>query len=240
MLLFGFSGCGKTHLAKSLQKEFGMNFMYIKGPEILDKYIGGSEANIRRIFDEAEKNGPTIIFFDEFDSIVPMRNSSTASVTDRIVNQFLCYLDGVVPLKNTYVVAATTRPDLIDTAVIRPGRIDTHLFCDLPDKIDRLEFLDCFLKDKFLGFEFLEILECLALFSEGFSFADLDLFCRKIIDSEYISRNFVEVKIILEKLLGEIKPISKSKDFGKLRRVYDDFRKGRNSAIKEKQKQTLM
>ena len=89
ILLFGFTGCGKTFLAKSLKKQFKMNFIHVKGPEILDKYIGSSEENVRKLFERSELNGPSILFFDELESVVPKRDSSSTSVTDRIVNQFL-------------------------------------------------------------------------------------------------------------------------------------------------------
>ncbi len=101
-----------------------MNFIHIKGPEILDKYIGSSEENVRKLFEKSEKNGPSILFFDEIESIVPRRDSNKRSVTDRIVNQFLVQLDGIDSLKHTFVIGASTRPDLIDPAVLRPGRLD--------------------------------------------------------------------------------------------------------------------
>ena len=202
-----------------------MNFVYIKGPEILDKYIGGSEANVRRLFEEAEMKGPSILFFDEFDSIVPMRNSATASVTDRLVNQFLCYLDGVVPLKNTFVIAATGRPDLIDTAVIRPGRIDTHVFFDLPCLEDRKVVFD-----EFVGFEFYEKI---VKMTEGYSFADLETVVTKL----------HELKEFDEALINEcvlsVKPVSKSKDYEKLKQIYQNFRFGKRDTDVKNQKHIL-
>ena len=97
-----------------------MNFISVKGPELLNKYIGASEQAIRDLFEKAKSINPCIIFFDEFDSIVPRRNSGNTQVTDRLVNQFLCYLDGVSSMENVFVLAASSRPDLIDPALLRP------------------------------------------------------------------------------------------------------------------------
>ena len=96
-MLYGPSGCGKTEIAKATATELGLNFISVKGPELLDKYIGASEQAVRNVFEKASGLRPCILFFDEFDAIVPRRNSGSNSVTDRVVNQFLCYLDGVVP-----------------------------------------------------------------------------------------------------------------------------------------------
>ena len=151
-----------------------MNFIHVKGPEILDKYIGASEENVRKLFERSEKDGPSILFFDEIDSIVPQRNSDVASVTDRIVNQFLVYLDGVDSLERTFVVASTSRPDLIDKAVLRPGRIDTKIFCDLPSIEERKRYL----KDSLNQFQLeldQDFIKTISQRTNGFSFADMGL-----------------------------------------------------------------
>jgi AAA+ superfamily predicted ATPase len=142
LLLYGPSGCGKTEIAKATAQELGLNFISVKGPELLDKYIGASEQAVRNIFEKASGLRPCILFFDEFDAIVPRRNSGSNSVTDRVVNQFLCYLDGVVPLEGVFIIAVTGRPDLLDPALIRPGRIDIHVFCGFPSGEDRKELLE--------------------------------------------------------------------------------------------------
>lgn len=226
LLLFGFPGCGKTHLARAIEKEFAINFIYVKGPEILDKYIGGSEANVRRLFEEAEAKGPSVLFFDELDSIVPMRNSSTAAVTDRIVNQFLCYLDGVVPLKKTFVVAATSRPDLIDTAVIRPGRIDTHVFCGLPTPSDRKAVIQgLFCQDLKMNFDPSTLDELVAK-TEGYSFADLNLMAQKMhLKRRQVDRQGQDWELLKE-AFEEVKPFCRTKDYRKLQRVYQSFMSG--------------
>lgn len=214
-----------------------MNFIYVKGPEVLDKYIGGSEANVRALFEKAESNGPSVLFFDEFDSIVPVRNSSTAAVTDRIVNQFLCYLDGVTVLEKTFVIAATARPDMIDPAILRPGRIDAHIFCDLPSVDDRKEFLTTLLHQQEISPN-AEDLEILANVTKGFSFADIDLGCRSL-DSMQESRGRQEIIDRLVENLLKVKSISQSKEFNKLRNIYEAFREHKLTTDLTHQKQVL-
>ncbi len=111
-----------------------MKFFSLKGSDILSKYIGGSEAAVREVFEKAMSVSPSIIFFDEFESITPRRNASNTGVTDRVVNQFLTYLDGVASVEGVYIVAASSRPEMIDPALLRPGRIDTHIFLDYPNE----------------------------------------------------------------------------------------------------------
>lgn len=128
ILLFGPSGCGKTLIAAAAANELGLNFLSVKGPELLNKYIGASEQAVRDIFEKASARSPCIIFFDEFDSIVPKRNSGSTGVTDRVVNQFLCYLDGASEIKDIFILAATSRPDLIDPALLRPVFTNSSFF----------------------------------------------------------------------------------------------------------------
>ena len=145
LLLYGPPGCGKTYMAAAIAKKFNINFISVKGPELLNKYIGASEQNVRELFERAQNQRPSILFFDEFDSLVPKRGSGSTSVTDRIVNQFLCYLDGVEGRDGVFVMAATSRPDLVDVALLRPGRIDKAVFCSFPEEQDRKEILDVYL-----------------------------------------------------------------------------------------------
>lgn len=150
LLLYGFPGCGKTLLASSistssLQSEGGgspLNFISVKGPEILNKYIGASEASIRTLFARAQAARPCVLFFDEFDSLAPRRGHDSTGVTDRVVNQLLTEMDGAEGLgEGVYILAATSRPDLIDPALLRPGRLDKSVLCDLPNEADRLDIL---------------------------------------------------------------------------------------------------
>ncbi|XP_023423131.1 peroxisomal ATPase PEX1 isoform X4 [Cavia porcellus] len=142
ILLYGPPGTGKTLLAGVVARESGMNFISVKGPEVLSKYIGASEQAVRDIFIRAQAAKPCILFFDEFESIAPRRGHDNTGVTDRVVNQLLTQLDGVEGLQGVYVLAATSRPDLIDPALLRPGRLDKCVYCPPPDQESRLEILN--------------------------------------------------------------------------------------------------
>jgi len=141
LLLYGYPGCGKTLLASAVAGECGLNFISVKGPEILNKYIGASEKSVRDLFTRAQGAKPCVLFFDEFDSIAPKRGHDSTGVTDRVVNQLLTEMDGAEGLSGVYVLAATSRPDLIDPALLRPGRLDKSLLCDMPDMEDREDIL---------------------------------------------------------------------------------------------------
>ncbi|KAJ2078712.1 Peroxisome biosynthesis protein pex1 [Coemansia sp. RSA 988] len=141
VLLFGYPGCGKTLLASAIARECGLNFIATKGPELLSKYIGSSEQSVRDLFKRAVAASPCVLFFDEFDSIAPRRGHDNTGVTDRVVNQFLTEMDGAEGLKGVYVLAATSRPDLIDPALLRPGRLDKAFLCDMPNYQDRRDIL---------------------------------------------------------------------------------------------------
>ncbi|XP_037363756.1 peroxisomal ATPase PEX1 [Talpa occidentalis] len=142
VLLYGPPGTGKTLLAGVIARESGMNFISVKGPELLSKYIGASEQAVRDIFIRAQAAKPCILFFDEFESIAPRRGHDNTGVTDRVVNQLLTQLDGVEGLQGVYVLAATSRPDLIDPALLRPGRLDKCVYCPPPDQVSRFEILN--------------------------------------------------------------------------------------------------
>ena len=147
LLLYGHPGCGKTLLASAVAGECGLNFISVKGPEILNKYIGASEKSIRDLFERAEAARPCVLFFDEFDSIAPKRGHDSTGVTDRVVNQLLTQMDGAEGLSGVYVLAATSRPDLIDPALLRPGRLDKAILCDMPSLEDREDILHTVSKD---------------------------------------------------------------------------------------------
>ncbi|KAJ1817719.1 Peroxisome biosynthesis protein pex1 [Coemansia sp. RSA 2599] len=142
VLLYGFPGCGKTLLASAVARECGLNFIATKGPELLSKYIGSSEQAVRDLFARAVAAAPCVLFFDEFDAIAPRRGHDNTGVTDRVVNQFLTEMDGAEGLRGVYVLAATSRPDLIDPALLRPGRLDKAFLCPMPDASDRAAILE--------------------------------------------------------------------------------------------------
>ena len=176
LLLYGYPGCGKTLLASAVAGECGLNFISVKGPEILNKYIGASEKSVRDLFERAQAAKPCVLFFDEFDSIAPKRGHDSTGVTDRVVNQLLTQMDGAEGLSGVYVLAATSRPDLIDPALLRPGRLDKSLLCDLPDIEDRLDILKAMSKKVRLEDELTasdDAFAELARRTEGFSGADL-------------------------------------------------------------------
>ena len=179
LLLYGYPGCGKTLLASAVAGECGLNFISVKGPEILNKYIGASEKSVRDLFERAQAARPCVLFFDEFDSVAPKRGHDSTGVTDRVVNQLLTQMDGAEGLTGVYVLAATSRPDLIDPALLRPGRLDKSLICDLPNLQDRVDILrtvcgklrvdEAVLGDDSIGHNLLEVAER----TEGYSGADL-------------------------------------------------------------------
>ncbi|KZV62931.1 AAA-domain-containing protein [Peniophora sp. CONT] len=142
LLLYGYPGCGKTMLASAVARECGLNFISVKGPELLNKYIGASEKSVRDVFERASAAKPCVLFFDEFDSIAPKRGHDSTGVTDRVVNQLLTLMDGAEGLDGVYVLAATSRPDLIDSALLRPGRLDKALLCNMPSAAERKEILE--------------------------------------------------------------------------------------------------
>ncbi|CCA68286.1 related to RIX7-AAA-type ATPase required for biogenesis and nuclear export of 60S ribosomal subunits [Serendipita indica DSM 11827] len=139
VLLWGPPGCGKTLLAKAVANESRANFISVKGPELLNKYVGESERALRQVFSRARASSPCIIFFDELDALVPRRDDSLSESSARVVNTLLTELDGLDSRKGVHVIAATNRPDMIDPAMCRPGRLDKLLYVDLPTPDERVE-----------------------------------------------------------------------------------------------------
>ncbi|MBY8983492.1 MAG: CDC48 family AAA ATPase [Candidatus Lokiarchaeota archaeon] len=179
ILLYGPPGCGKTLLARAVATESKANFISIKGPELLSKWVGESEKAIREVFRKAKMAAPCIIFFDEFDSIAPSRgrHTSDSGVSEKVLSQFLTELDGLEVMKDIVVIAATNRPDILDPALIRPGRIDRILLVPAPEKKARIEILKIFTKEMPLASNI--NIEQLAELTEGFSGADIETWCRE-------------------------------------------------------------
>jgi transitional endoplasmic reticulum ATPase len=178
ILLHGPPGCGKTLLAMAVATESQANFISIRGPEVFSKWVGESEKAIREIFRKARMAAPSIIFFDEFDSLVPSRGMGGDSrVTERVISQLLTEIDGLLTLQNVLVIAATNRPDIIDPAVLRPGRFDRRVYVPPPDEAARLKILEIKTEDMPLD-ENVDVKD-LARRMGGYSGADIDSVSRE-------------------------------------------------------------
>jgi transitional endoplasmic reticulum ATPase len=179
VLLYGPPGTGKTLLAKAVANEADSNFISVKGPELLDKYVGESEKGVREIFSKARENAPTVIFFDEIDAIATERgrNTGDSGVSERVVSQLLTELDGIEPLEDVVVIATSNRPDLIDSALLRPGRLDRHVHVPVPDEEARRAIFEVHTRDKPLADDV--DLDRLARRTEGYVGADVEAVARE-------------------------------------------------------------
>ena len=179
ILLFGPPGCGKTLLARAVATESEANFVTIKGPEVFSKWVGESEKAIREVFRKGRMAAPAVIFFDEFDSLVPKRGMGygDSGVSERVISQLLTEMDGIVALEDVVVIAATNRPDIVDVAVLRPGRFDRLIYVPAPDDKTRLEIFKVHTKGMPLakGID----LTILAKMTESYSGADIQALCRE-------------------------------------------------------------
>ncbi|KAE8912278.1 Spermatogenesis-associated protein 5 [Phytophthora fragariae] len=178
VLLYGPPGCSKTLAAKALATESGMNFIAVKGPELFSKWVGESEQQVREVFRKARAASPTVVFFDEIDALASTRGSGGGSgASDRVLSQLLTELDGLEPLKRVLVVAATNRPDLLDPALMRPGRIDRALYVAPPDVPAREQILQIHTRKTPLAAD-VSLAE-LAIATARFSGAELQALCRE-------------------------------------------------------------
>ncbi|MCW2313323.1 CDC48 family AAA ATPase [Rhodoferax antarcticus] len=177
ILLVGPPGCGKTLLAQAAASMSEMNFISIKGPALLSKYVGESESAVREVFRKAKQAAPCLVFFDEIDALVPQRSGgSSEHVSERVVGQFLTELDGVEKLTGVLILAATNRPDMIDPALLRPGRFDMKVVIPAPNAVERLAILKVHTKKKHLAKGF--SIDTLISRTEGLSGADLAAICQ--------------------------------------------------------------
>jgi transitional endoplasmic reticulum ATPase len=178
ILLSGPPGTGKTLVAKALANESEVNFISVKGPELMSKYIGESERGVREVFRKARQASPCILFFDEFDSLVPERGlAGESQATERVISQFLTELDGLEELKGVLVLAATNRKDLIDSAILRPGRFDFVLEFPIPDERARREIFKVHTRGKPLADDV--DLQSLAQQTESLAGSDIEAICRE-------------------------------------------------------------
>eukprot|EP01059_Diplonema_ambulator_P021984 TRINITY_DN365_c0_g1_i1.p1 TRINITY_DN365_c0_g1~~TRINITY_DN365_c0_g1_i1.p1 ORF type:complete len:795 (+),score=410.46 TRINITY_DN365_c0_g1_i1:62-2446(+) len=205
VLFYGPPGCGKTLLAKAVANECQANFISIKGPELLTMWFGESEANVREVFDKARQAAPCVLFFDELDSIAKARGGSggdAGGASDRVINQILTEMDGMNVKKNVFIIGATNRPDIIDPAVMRPGRLDQLLYIPLPDLKSRIQILKSALRKSPLAADV--SLEKIAHSTHGFSGADLSGICQRA------------VKIAIKESIAKEIQYEKMKEMGKV------------------------
>ncbi|KAF5302145.1 hypothetical protein FQA39_LY10480 [Lamprigera yunnana] len=234
-LLYGPPGTGKTILAGAAAKHCGLRLISIKGPELLSKYIGASEQSVRDIFEKAQSAKPCILFFDEFDSLAPRRGHDSTGVTDRVVNQLLTQLDGVESLNGVCVLAATSRPDLLDPALLRPGRLDKQILCSLPNMKDRVKILKCLSKKIILSSDI--DLQSIAEKTTGYTGADLQavLYTAQLSAAEEIELNEFKGRVDdvmkvnqnqLEEALRNTRPSLSKEETFKYKKIYSKFKSG--------------
>lgn len=199
VLFYGPPGCGKTLLAKAVANECQANFISIKGPELLTMWFGESEANVRDVFEKARQAAPCVLFFDELDSIAQQRGGSNGDgggAADRVMNQLLTEMDGVGSKKNVFIIGATNRPDIIDTALMRPGRLDQLIYIPMPDFESRLSILRATLRKSPISKDV--DISYLASQTDKFTGADLTEICQsacKMAIREEIERDIERQRI---------------------------------------------
>ncbi|MEM3567151.1 MAG: AAA family ATPase, partial [Thermoplasmata archaeon] len=237
ILLYGPPGTGKTLLAKAVATESEANFISVKGPEFLSKWVGESEKAVRETFRKAKTAAPCVIFFDEIDAIVPVRGQSCDShVTERVISQMLSELDGIEELHNVVVIAATNRPDIIDPALLRPGRFDRLVYVPMPGKEERLSILKIHTRNMPLADDVQ--LEKIVEMTENYNGADLAAVVQKasyLAMREFLNENngrveeakLKDVKVRMkhfEEALKQVKPLSKQ-EIERYTRMCENFRK---------------
>jgi len=225
ILLYGPPGTGKTLLARAVATESEANFIAIKGPEMLSKWVGESERAVRETFRKARMAAPAIIFFDEVDAVVPRRGSGIGDshVTERVISQLLTELDGLEKLENIVVIAATNRPDLIDSALLRPGRFDRLLLVPAPDKKARLEIFKIHTEDMPLAKDI--DLEALAAETAGYAGSDIAALCREA--AMLVLRKDIKAKEVHMKQFREAMEKVRPSVTEDIEKSYDGFSKRR-------------
>jgi transitional endoplasmic reticulum ATPase len=225
VLLYGPPGCGKTYVVKALANEAGINFVSVKGPELLSKWVGESEQHVRDVFRRAKQVAPSIILFDEIDALAPRRGITTGThVMEQVVSQLLTEMSGISDLEGVSVIATTNRPDIIDPALLRPGRFDRLIYVPAPDEKTRLEIFKIHTKGMPLkGVK----LEKLAEQTEGYSGADIEALSREA--ALFALRENVKAKEVtmkhFEQALKKIKPSITDDMFKKYQKAVENLKK---------------
>jgi transitional endoplasmic reticulum ATPase len=205
ILLHGLPGTGKTLLAKAVATESRANFISVKGPQLMSKWVGEAERGVREVFKRAKQAAPSIIFFDEIDALAPKRGLGDASgVTERVISQLLTELDGIEELRGVVVLGATNRLDMLDLALLRPGRFDLLIQLPLPDEAGRLEIFRIHTRGKPLAGDV--DLACLAQETGGCAGAEIEAICRKatmLAIREYLSVSTSGVSVAARQTSGE-------------------------------------
>jgi transitional endoplasmic reticulum ATPase len=234
LLLFGPPGTGKTLLAKAVANQSEANFILVKGPELLSKWVGESEKAIRQVFRKARTSAPSIIFFDEIDSLAPKRGRDQSGVTERVVNQLLTELDGLESLNDVVIIGATNRPDMVDPALLRPGRFDRIMFTPSPDEKSRLAIFKIHTKDMPLAKDV--DLKKLAEKTEGYVGADIEAICREA--AMLTIRKSSEAKEVsasaFEEVLKKVKPSVSDEISKAYKKMEDYFRSAKAQEMIEK------
>jgi len=232
ILLYGPPGCGKTYIAKALANEAGINFIAVKGPEILTMWVGESERKLRDVFRRAKQVAPSIILFDEIDALAPRRGIEVGTrVTEQVVSQLLTEMSGIEEMEGISIIGTTNRPDILDPALLRPGRFDRLIYVPAPDEKTRLEIFKVHTKGMPLkGVN----LEKLARETEGYSGADIEALAREA--AMFALREDIKAKEVtskhFEKALKKIKPSITEDMFTKYQKAVEDLKKTKMEEIK--------
>jgi transitional endoplasmic reticulum ATPase len=242
ILLYGPPGTGKTLLAKAVAKESEANFIQVKGPSLLSMWVGKSEEGMRKIFERARQVAPCIIFFDEVDALAGRRGQETGTkVTERVLNQMLAEMDGLEDLNDVLVIGATNRPDMLDTALLRPGRFDKILLVNAPDEEGRVQVLNIHTKKMPLGDgkklftdkEKEEFVKSIAKETDGYTGADLEAVAREA--AYFALREDIAAKQVTKKqfsqALGKVKPSINKSTIELYKRIESEYLKSAKAAL---------
>ena len=235
VLLYGPPGCGKTLLAKAVANESGSNFILVKGPSLLSMWVGKSEEGVRKVFERAKQVAPCIIFFDEIDAIASRRGLEAGTrVTERVLNQLLAEMDGIEELHDVVVLAATNRPDILDPALLRPGRFDRFVFIGAPNKKEREAIFAVHTRKMPLAKDVK--LEELAAKTEGYSGADIEAVCREA--AMQALRENINAKAVrkkhFEQALKKVGPSLTKDTIKEYKEIEKNYLKAASSSIERK------